>query len=160
LLYGKEISASIPSSGLTKSITAHEHYLSITPDGRIETGPIPPGKIKDLLSAFHGTETRFQEITLPDDYRESKSKKIAPTGDDPGSKSQEITTPGDDPGSKSQEITTHSDDPGSKSHEITLPDNYHSWMREFTTQDREKHLIKTEQSNASLINRDIDNIAS
>ena len=75
LLYGKEISVSIPGSGLSKSIKAHEHYLSVTPDGRIETGPIPPDKLAELLSKTHGTENKAQitenktpNIVLPGNY--------------------------------------------------------------------------------------------
>ncbi|MCW8930263.1 MAG: FecR domain-containing protein [Gammaproteobacteria bacterium] len=72
LLYGDELKGSSHSTGVTKSVKANEHYVILKTDGRIETGPIPPARLPEILDALSGPKSapppKGRAVKLPENY--------------------------------------------------------------------------------------------
>ncbi len=108
ILYGNELSGTIPDSGVSKTVRGHEQCIILTPDGRIETSPLPTARLREMLTALQGPES-----------------DSPPTGN-----------------------------------EVTLPDNYKGWLRQLAAQEKMDRWRDSEEFNADVLNRDIDDLAS
>jgi hypothetical protein len=73
ILYGDELTATIPASGVSKALRENEQCLRITADGRIELlGPVDPNQLRHLLAALTGPERENPPqppgLALPPDF--------------------------------------------------------------------------------------------
>lgn len=72
ILYGNELSGTIPGSGITKTVQEHEQCVILTPDGQIKTEPLSSPQLQKMLSALQGSPSDSpptgREVTIPDNY--------------------------------------------------------------------------------------------